>query len=132
MIVMDTSALAALYLDEPGRDEVERGLAGAAAVLVPVSCLVEFASLHRFGSARFPWLDRFLADLDVEIVSVDSAASEIAIAAARRYGKGSGHRAQLNFGDCLSYAVAKYRDLPLLFVGNDFRHTDITPAIPQG
>ena len=60
----------------------------------------------------------------------DAAMHEAAVAAARFYGKGSGHPAQLNFSDCLVYAVAKQRDLPLLFVGDDFVHTDITPALP--
>ena len=62
-----------------------------------------------------------LAPLEVEHAA-------IAADAALRYGKGSGHKAQLNFGDCFSYAVAKHRDLPLLFVGDDFTHTDIEPA----
>jgi ribonuclease VapC len=47
-----------------------------------------------------------------------------------RYGKGRGHPAGLNYGDCLSYAVAKQLGIPLLFKGNDFIHTDITSAFP--
>jgi ribonuclease VapC len=46
-----------------------------------------------------------------------------------RYGKGSGHPAQLNFGDLFAYALAKSRDIPLLFKGNDFAHTDIMSAV---
>jgi ribonuclease VapC len=56
-------------------------------------------------------------------------AAKLAAGAARTYGKGSGHPAQLNFGDCLSYGVARARELPLLYVGNDFHHTDITAAL---
>ncbi len=47
----------------------------------------------------------------------------------RRYGRGSGHKAQLNFGDCMAYALACDRNEPLLFKGNDFIHTDIEPAL---
>lgn len=64
-----------------------------------------------------------------ELGAITTPIAEIAAAGARRYGKGSGHPAQLNFGDCLVYAAAKYRDLPLLFVGNDFTHTDVTSAL---
>jgi len=60
-------------------------------------------------------------------VTVEHA--EIAREAYRRFGKGR-HRAGLNFGDCFSYALAAARDLPLLYVGNDFTQTDLIPAIP--
>ena len=129
MIVVDTSALAALYLAEPPSTEIEERLKYAGTVLVPVTTMIEFASLQRFGSQRFGWLDLFLQRFSAPVLGLDAEAAETALAAARRYGKGSGHPAQLNFGDCLVYAVAKYRDLPLLFVGDDFRHTDITPAL---
>lgn len=129
MIVIDTSALGALYASESQRGQVEECLEQADALLLPISCMVEFAALRRFGGRRFAWMDRFVSDLDVRIVSVEAEVAGIAVEAERRYGKGSGHKAQLNFGDCLVYAVAKYRDLPLLYVGDDFRHTDITPAL---
>lgn len=128
MIVVDTSALGSLFLSDPSQSRVETRLSRAEAVLIPVSCIVEFAALRRFGERRFEWLDRLVQGLGAEIVGIDAGASEIAVEAVRRYGRGSTHPAQLNFGDCLTYAVAKHRDLPLLFVGDDFRHTDIRPA----
>ena len=63
------------------------------------------------------------------IVPVLPEDAEIAADAFLRFGRGSGHKAQLNFGDCFSYALAKSRNLPLLFKGDDFIHTDIEPAL---
>ena len=65
----------------------------------------------------------------METAPVDEVVAEIAANAAERYGRGSGHLARLNFGDCLSYAVAKHLDAPLLFKGDDFLHTDIESAL---
>jgi len=67
------------------------------------------------------------AALDVEPVTL--AQVEIAREAWARYGKGGGHPAQLNFGDCFAYALAKHLDEPLLIVGNDFVHTDVQSAL---
>lgn len=71
------------------------------------------------------WVAELESRPSFEIASITPEVAHIAADAARTYGKGSGHPAQLNFGDCLSYAVAKSRDLPLLYVGHDFRQTDI-------
>lgn len=62
------------------------------------------------------------------IAPFDNAMLNTALDAFACYGKGRGHPAQLNFGDCLSYAVAKTLALPLLFKGHDFGHTDVVPA----
>jgi ribonuclease VapC len=125
VIVVDTSALAAIFQNEPAGLEIERVLSSTRRAFVPVSCIAEIAVLNRMGPKRFHWLDRMLAGINVETVSIDAEAAPYAVQAARRYGKGTGHPAQLNFGDCLSYAVARSRDLPLLYVGKDFRHTDV-------
>ena len=66
----------------------------------------------------------------VIIVAHTGASYHLACDAFDRFGKGRGHSAQLNFGDCLTYAVAKYHDVPLLYKGDDFRHTDLRPALP--
>ncbi len=68
------------------------------------------------------------AELRVEPVTHDQA--RIARDAYRDFGKGSGHKASLNFGDCFAYALAKFTGEALLFKGTDFSHTDITPALP--
>ncbi len=99
--------------------------------IVPPSCLVEFALLHRLGGDRSLWLERFIDLYGVKVAPMTVEISKVAVEAALRYGRGSGHAARLNFGDCLSYAYAKYLDLPLLFVGDDFRHTDVKQALTQ-
>jgi ribonuclease VapC len=70
-------------------------------------------------------LDRFLDRLCVEIVPVTAHHARLGRSAYARFGKGSGHPARLNFGDCFSYALAIDRDEPLLFKGDDFGHTDV-------
>jgi ribonuclease VapC len=65
----------------------------------------------------------------LEIVTMSEAEAFAGISAFRRYGRGSKHPAKLNFGDCFAYALAKTRNLPLLFKGDDFIHTDIEPAL---
>ena len=87
--------------------------------------------MRRLGDARLGWLSALLEGENIAVAGVDADQREIAVNAVVKYGRGSGHPAQLNFGDCLSYTVAKGRDLPLLYVGDDFRHTDITAVLDQ-
>ncbi|WP_370566589.1 type II toxin-antitoxin system VapC family toxin [Cyanobium sp. LEGE 06143] len=84
------------------------------------------------SSATTPWAcppdgDRLLNTALIDIISLDREQAELARDAFRRYGKGR-HRAGLNFGDCFSYALAKWLAEPLLFKGDDFCHTDLQPA----
>ncbi|GJE59501.1 type II toxin-antitoxin system VapC family toxin [Methylobacterium trifolii] len=72
----------------------------------------------------------FLAEAGVTIVPIADDDGRAALLAFAQYGKGQGHPAQLNMGDCFAYACARTRNLPLLFVGNDFSRTDIRPALP--
>jgi ribonuclease VapC len=74
--------------------------------------------------------DRFLLAIGVHIMPVDDPLSRLAMRAYSRFGKGRGHPAQLNFGDCLSYACAFDRSAAILFKGRDFIHTDLALAIP--
>jgi ribonuclease VapC len=73
-------------------------------------------------------LKRLLEAYGIEIVPFTESQAALAGDAYRDFGKGSGHRAQLNFGDCFSYALASETGEPLLFVGDDFSWTDVTPA----
>jgi len=73
-------------------------------------------------------VDDFFDIFNIRIVSIDENVSREAIEAFANYGRGTGHRAQLNMGDCFSYGVARAHKLPLLFKGNDFVHTDIRKA----
>src|SRR5438105_3023959 len=74
-------------------------------------------------------VDEFLEEAEIAIEAVDAEQAKLARAAYRDFGKGSGHPAQLNFGDCFSYALARSRREPLLFKGDDFVHTDIRSAL---
>ena len=71
-----------------------------------------------------------VAHTHVTVVAFTAGFYRLACDALDRSGKGRGHSAQLNFGDCLTYAVAKYRDVPLLYKGDDFRRTDLRSALP--
>ena len=74
-------------------------------------------------------LDRLVADLRLDAVPVDEQQVAAARAAYRDYGRGSGHAAGLNFGDCFAYACARTHGARLLFKGDDFARTDIVPAV---
>lgn len=78
------------------------------------------------GSAKE--LDSLIVELELAISSFSPEQAEIAREAFRRFGRGRGHPAQLNFGDCMAYALAKERGEPLLFKGDDFSKTDIAVA----
>ena len=73
-------------------------------------------------------LRHFVARKSITIIAFDAAMFQAASDAFARFGKGRGHPAKLNFGDCMAYATAKVRAVPLLFKGSDFVHTDIKPA----
>jgi ribonuclease VapC len=74
-------------------------------------------------------LDAFLAETGIDLVPVDVAQGRLALSARITHGRGMGHGGTLNFGDAFSYALAKSRGSPLLFVGDDFAATDIEPAL---
>lgn len=73
----------------------------------------------------------FLSKSGIEIVIISEIHIAIAIDAFAKFGRGSGHAAKLNMGDCFAYAMAKSLNVPLLFIGNDFIHTDITSVLPD-
>ena len=84
--------------------------------------------LSRFDGSRH-WLDTLTNRYDVILLTCDPAQARLAADAFERYGRGSGHPAKLNFGDCLSYAAAASHGAPLLFKGGDFALTDVRPAL---
>jgi ribonuclease VapC len=130
-MVVDTSAFAAVLLREPEADDFARLLVDAplrlmsAVTRVELTCVIE-GRLHEAGRAD---LEQLLRDLGIEISAVTMQHADLAMEAFRRFGRGR-HRARLNIGDCFSYALAKAMDLPLLFKGDDFIHTDVEPAAP--
>ncbi len=133
MIAADTSAIVAIVFDEPERPAFTAAIDRAANVLISSVSVVETKMiLHaRWGMRAVVLADDLLRIHRFEITPPSIADVEAAIAAFLVYGKGSGHPAALNFGDLFSYALAKVRDLPLLYKGNDFAETDLRPAVPR-
>ena len=130
-MIIDTSALIAILRDEDDASDMAHAIERAQVRKVSAASYLETAvvidaSRDPIASRRFDELVD-TAELRVEPVTRDQAS--IARDAYRDFGKGSGHKASLNFGDCFAYALAKSTGEPLLFKGNDFGHTDITPAL---
>lgn len=129
MIAIDSSALVAVALKEEGyRAYLAQLLAHPCVVGWPT--LVEtHLALRGRSPAKGRAVESFLRYETLRPAPFDEAMFRTACDAFDRFGKGRGHRAQLNFGDCLAYAVAKTQNLPLLFKGDDFRRTDIRPVL---
>ena len=129
-MVLDTSVLAAIAFLEPERREFIEKMNGASRLLLSAVSYVEIgAALLRRGPAK---VDRafegFIERAGIVIVPVDEAQALVAREAYRQFGKGLGHRAGLNFGDCFSYALAIRTGDALLFKGDDFIWTDVRKA----
>lgn len=129
MIVVDTSAVMAALLGEPTRVAIERVLrenecAMSTATFVELSLVAEGRGGREASAIAYEYLERF----QVELMSLDASMARLAVAGWRQFGKGR-HRAGLNLGDCYAYALAVDLDAPLLFVGDDFRHTDVVSAL---
>jgi ribonuclease VapC len=129
--VVDTSALFAVLNGEEEASAIRQALdeanhiAISAATLHEAFCVSRRPSLERGPERLEEMIDLILP----EVVPFDRQNLTVARAAYARYGRGSGHRAYLNMGDCFAYALARTRNLPLLFKGDDFIHTDIMPAL---
>lgn len=128
-MIVDSSVVVAIALGEPGHEELVEQLQSAEVLGIGTPTLTEAGMVlsARLGVEPQGLLDRFLRDFGVVPVAFGEEHWREALDAFRRYGKGR-HPAALNFGDCLSYAVARLAGLPLLFVGNDFAQTDIEAA----
>jgi ribonuclease VapC len=127
-MILDTSAVVAIVMKEPGHEELLRTLAGGTAA-IGTATLTETAIVlsARLQSDARSLLARFLSEASIAIIPFGESHYSAAVDAWLRFGKGK-HPAALNFGDCLSYAVAQLANEPLLFVGEDFVQTDITGA----
>lgn len=129
-MIVDSSALVAIVRDESDAIEYATALAEAAAVAISAVNWMEAAIV--VDSARDPAASRRFDELvrlaRLEVVAVTAEQATTARQAYRDFGKGSGHRAGLNFGDCFAYALASTTGRPLLFKGNDFTHTDLRSA----
>src|ERR1039457_4605768 len=131
-MIIDTSAIIAILRDEPEAVFCARAIADASnrrvsAVNYVEAAVVIDASGDPIASRR---VDDFFKTAQISIEAVTETHAQIARDAYRDFGKGSGHPAKLNFGDCFAYALAKSRGEPLLFKGNDFNHTNIIYILP--
>ncbi|WP_417480800.1 type II toxin-antitoxin system VapC family toxin [Maricaulis sp.] len=136
MLVVDTSALMAILLGEPEADELRACIAGASERVISAANFVELGTViaGRSGKGDAQAVlasERLLAAADITIAPITADLARRALHARIRFGRGFGHRARLNFGDCFAYALAISLDAPLLFIGDDFAHTDARPALPR-
>jgi ribonuclease VapC len=125
-MIIDSSALLAIVLDEPEREAYVNLIEAAPRRLISAASFVESAIVisSRRGELAVSRLRMFLERAVVEIAGVDAEQAEAAIDAFRRFGKGR-HPANLNFGDCFAYALAAVTGEPLLYKGDDFDRTDV-------
>ncbi len=130
---VDTSAVVAILKREDGAELlVERIDQADQRITAPhvrlESVMVLASRFDRDPRDMQHIFDAFLAEANIRVVAIDDETARLAVEAFARFGKGRGSKAQLNFGDCLSYAVARCADVPMLFKGEDFAHTDVVAA----
>ena len=130
-VVIDPSAIVAMATREPERERFLQACFDAGSIQLSAAGFVEAALVldNRGDPILSSQLDLLLGQLLIRVVPVTPGHARLARQAHREYGRGSGHPARLNFGDCFSYALAKDSGEPLLFKGTDFAQTDITSAI---
>jgi ribonuclease VapC len=130
-MILESSAMVAIARQERDAAVFSRVIEAAPSRKMSTATFLEAAIV--LNSRLHPTLGRRYDDLlrqaNVELVPLDETQARIAREAYRDYGKGSGHPAKLNFGDCFAYALAKMTGEPLLYKGNDFPHTDIASTL---
>lgn len=129
-MIVDTSALVAVVLAEPGHDELITKLASApssSGIGTPTLAELGLVLTARLGYDPRGLIAHLLDEFDIVEVVFGEEHWREAVEAFHRYGRGR-HKARLNFGDCLTYAVARLADEPLLYVGDDFADTDLEAA----
>jgi len=128
-MIVDTSAVLAILFQEPEAQRIADAIENRAICRLPATCFVEAAItlLGRAGEEGLRDLEVFLAQSRMEIASITELHARLARDASKRYGKGR-HPAKLNFGDCMTYALAKETGEELLFKGTNFAQTDIDVA----
>jgi ribonuclease VapC len=130
-MIVDTSAVIAILRAEPDAADHARAIEAAHSRRMSAATLVEAGAVVD----RDPdpvvrrQLDALIETAGISIEPLTEAHARVARDAYRDFGKGGGHRAGLNLGDCFSYALAKATGEPLLFKGDDFGHTDLSPAL---
>ena len=126
-MIVDSSVLIALILQEPGHQKIGRVLRDEDTLHMSTATWVELGMVadRRLSEVNQHRLDAMIDGLGIVLVPLSVAQARRARQAHQRYGPGSGSAARLNMVDCFSYALAIELDEPLLFVGDDFTHTDV-------
>ena len=133
MIVVDASAIVAILQREPGCDKLVAALKlGDKAVTSPIGMFEAALAVRRILGCATTEAERLVADFlalsGIEVMGLPADLAHEALTAFDRFGKGTGHSARLNLGDCFIYAQAARLGAALLYVGDDFPRTDVTPA----
>ena len=130
-MIVDTSAVVAILRCEPGWEALREAILADPDPQMSAASAVELYVVadDRHAPAESARVDAVLHRLRIRFVPFDETHAKLARAAYRDYGRGSGHPAHLNLGDCYSYALAAATGEPLLFVGRDFAATDLQPAV---
>lgn len=127
-MIVETSAIVAMMLEEPDApglmSRVHNARCGTTVVNAFEAVLSVGRVIENYPLAK-ELVPEFLKEVGIEMVAIDAAAYAEVVDAYLCYGKGTGHPARLNFGDCFSYAMAKRAGVPLLYKGNDFSKTDL-------
>jgi ribonuclease VapC len=129
-VIVDTSAIVAIVRGEAGAQALQEALVHSPNSRISAPSYVELCAVmqRRDRPEISRMVDRLLDDYGIRIEAFDAAQARVAAQAYRDYGRGSGHPARLNLGDTYSYALADATGEPLLFLGDDFTHTDVRPA----
>lgn len=130
-MIVDTSVLMAILREEPEADAFAKHLAQASYIGLSAGSWLELAAVTTRGGGNdlFRRSEELVADTAAVILPVTIEQARIARDAYRRFGRGTGHPARLNYGDCFAYALAIATGAPLLFKGDDFSRTDVVAAL---
>lgn len=128
-MIVDASALCAILFHEPEREQFINALGRASAPLIsPIQLWEASVSAEVRRGDGFAVTQQLIAQARIGVAGIGAREAALAFEAWNRFGKNR-HPAGLNLGDCFAYALAKSRDLPLLYKGDDFPRTDVTPAL---
>lgn len=130
-MILDSSAIIAILEQEPDAAKFADAIDADDTCKISAAAYLEVAIVidRRRAPVASDKLDEFIRKSSTDIVAVDEKQVRMARAAYRKFGKGSGHKAKLNFGDCFAYALAKATGEPLLYKGRDFSYTDVASAL---
>jgi ribonuclease VapC len=130
-MIIDSSALLAILKGEPEAEAMAQAMETADSLRLSTGSYLEaFAVLDAYRNPRLSArLEEIVEHPRMTVEAFTAEQAKIARQAYREYGRGSGHPARLNFGDCMTYALARIKREPVLFKGEDFTHTDLRPAI---